>query len=216
MKSKDDGSEDKRPFFINESGVKVHIRPIEVDASELIESGLKDEYRAKGKPIDPPEIEITTAGGTKVKQPLTDQKLTVEGDEQETAKRQAEWLAYVEAKAEFDAEFGRLSMELLLDGIDEPIPPDEEWIPRFKYLHMPVPDDPIAREFWYKRRTFVKTPGDMAKLQSEVLLLSSSGTLDRKKVEAKVEAFFRQARLQGQDLDAEGAEGETPEESVEA
>jgi len=207
-------TERERPFFISESGVKIKVRPLEMDAAKLMEDGLAADYRAAGEPIDAPEVNVEVAGGSTVKRILTEKNLVVADDDEETARRQALWLAHQDAVTRMKVELGQLTIEYLLGGIDEELPEDESWIQRYERLHIHVPADKYDRLVFYKKHVLIVTPGDLARMQAEVMLVSSSGTLERKEVEAQVASFLRQARVRVQKLDVGGASTEAAQRPV--
>ncbi len=208
--------ERQRPFFVTESGITVHVKPIEMDAAKLMEDGLAEDYRASGKPIDAPEIEVDVAGGKKVKRPLTEKNLFVEGDETESARRIALWTAHTEAVEAMKFELGQLTIEYLLDGIDEQLPEDESWMRRFERLHIKVPADLYDRLIFYKRHVLIVTPGDYGNMQAEIAVASSSGTLDREEVEAEVATFLDKTRIRLKGMAAERTSQKVTQGQVEA
>ena len=209
-------TERERPFFISESGVTIHVKPLEMDAAKLMEDGLAEDYGAAGQPIDAPEIEVEVAGGSKVKRILTEKNLVVADNDEETSRRQALWLAHQDAVNRMKIELGQLTIEYLLDGIDEELPEDTSWIHRFERKHIKVPADPYDRLLFYKKHVLIITPGDLARMQAEVALVSSSGTLERKEVEAQVASFLSQARIRVQKLDAGRTKAKAAQGSVAA
>ena len=212
MKTKDVIIEN-RPSFRNESGVVVHVRPIALDDMNMIEDNLKADYRKRGKPIDPPEIEVEVAGGGKAKRPLTKTTL-VTPDEAETARRAELWAAHQAALDELSTEYGQIMLEYVLDGVDEPLPEDPSWQTKFKRWKYVIPEDPFELELFYKKHVLLKTPGDFIHAQQEVMLISSSGTLDRKRIEAQMDAFFRDIQARAAKMDITGTEGKAPEKSL--
>lgn len=209
-------SNDPRPHFYTESGLKIHVRAIELDGLNLIDEGARKYYRNLGEPVDPPTIEVKTAGGDKVKRPLTERNLTVENDPEETERRQALWDAHLAALNKVAVEIGRVSAEYLLDGIDEQLPEDDGWARKLEHWHFEIPDDPVLREIVYKQRVLIKTPVDFARMQAEIMMISSSGTMDREEIDAQIASFFRDIRLRPAKVDPQGVEGETTPGPVES
>jgi hypothetical protein len=185
-------TEDKiRPHIVTEDGRVVPIRSISVIDLKDAELGIEAEYRERGEPIDPPKYYVEVVGGDKVEHTLTDKNLEVAGNPEETDKRKTLWAAYEIATARMKADQGRTTSEIVMDGIDVELPLDNAWILRKKKRHIRVPEDPDELLTYYKMTEILKTPRDLIVAQQEIILLSSSGTVSRKLVEAASAAFFR-------------------------
>lgn len=179
---------------LSEDGTKVYIQAISLLELQKVEEGITAEYKAKGEPIDPPTYEVTTAGGGKIKLPMNETNLEVEGNPQESAKRQLDWQMHQDALARMKNEIGSISTEIIMEGVlcD---PPSEEWIAKKRKRHIIIPEDPDERLLYYKMTEILRTPGDIVKAQSEIMLLSSSGAVKREDIEAAGAMFLRQIRL---------------------
>lgn len=209
-------AEKERPHIFTEDGRKVFIKSISMLELEEAEQGLEKHFRAQNEPLDPPTYTVEVAGGGEVEYPLTADILEVEGNPKETARRKAEWAAYADAVFRFEAEKGRISQEIILEGIDIEVPEDGAWEARMKRRYIEVPeDDPVLKRQKYILTEILKTPDDWLTVQAEILLISSSGAIRREDVEA-ASATFRSQLFTPQEapdsVTGDGGEG-APEET---
>ncbi len=216
IKSSNNGhiDQDDRPYFWTEGHKKIHIRPVAMDDVRLMQDGIEEDYRKMGKPIDPPKIKLAIAGGSSVDRELTAGMIQVADDSEETARRQQLWNDHQAALKEMNDESNDLMMEFILDGIDESMPETDDWTKRFIRRHMQIPDSQEEREIFYKKHILIITPLDMLNLEKEVMIASSSGTLDRKKVDSQMDTFFRKITSKIQNMDITGVTEETTQEQV--
>lgn len=205
---------DGRPYFFTEGKRKIHVRPVALDDMQLLTQGIEADYRKAGKPIDKPMIDVETAGGGKIRRELTATTLVVDNDPAETARRTALWNDHILAVEQMNTESNQIVVEYMLDGIDEPMPEDDGWLKRFRRWHFQIPDEPEERELFYKKHVLIKTPLDTINLQFEVMMVSASGTLDRKKMEAEKATFFRKIATQIQNVDINGTAEKASQEQV--
>lgn len=180
-----------RPFFVAEDGRELPVRSISILDLQSAKTGLENEYRDRGEIMDPPTYDVTLPGGVTVKHAVTEKNLEVQGNEAETARRKKEWAVYQEVQNRLDAEYGTISRDIFLDGLDVELPEDDTWIKRREKRHIEIPTDPYDRLNYYKLTEILRTPGNLVKLQSEVILLSSSGGVKRSDIEAAGDSFLR-------------------------
>lgn len=180
----------QRQVLVTEDGLEYPIRSISMLDLQAAKTGLENEYRARGEPIDVPTYEVTLTGGVKVLHNLTEKNLVVAKDPAETKRRETAWAEYQAALGRMDAEYGAISRDIFLDGLDVELPSDESWIERRRRRHIEVPDDLYARLNYYKMNEILRTPGNLVRLQEEVILLSSSGGVSRSEIEAAGDSFL--------------------------
>lgn len=178
-------------IHITADGRKIPLKAISM--LDLIEAqqNIEADFRTRGEPIDPPTYEVPVAGGGKIRKPLTPDILIVEGNEEETRRRQEAWKAHQEALSRMNEEIGRVTQLIILDGVDVQLPADRSWIERRKRRYLNVPeDDPDALLVYYKQHEVLVTPEEFLKVQNKIIVMSSSGAIPESAVEA-AEAMFR-------------------------
>lgn len=196
-------------FVEMEDGRTYPIVSISITDLNLCEIGIKADYKARGEPIEPPEVQVEIAGGGTIPYQLTAQTLEIPGNEDETKRRKELWAKHAEAVERMEIEITQAKNIIILDGLSVELPVDDAWMRRRERrgLHIPqeVKGDPDALLEYYKKHEIIKTIGDFIRVQKEVMLISSSGALTREKLDAASDAYFREL----QDLTNGGAD--TPE-----
>lgn len=204
----------EKPYFYTEDGRKVNICSISLADLKMAEIGIREEYKARGEPIDPPTYETLTAGGDKIKHVLDETCLVKKDDPEETTRRTMAWFAYQDALSRMQAEIGSVTNDIILDGIDEPLPADDSWVEKKKKRHINVPSDPEGKLKAYKVGVVLRTPRDFLLAQQAIIFLSSSGSVSKEALEAAGESFLRS--IQGiaagpaEQVDTAGSQGAIP------
>lgn len=208
--------ETERPFIMTEDGRTVFVKSISMLEMEEAERGLEKFFRDQGEPLDVPTYTVEVVGGGEVPYPLKPEVLEVE-DPEETGRRKAAWEAHQDAVARFEAEKGRIMQEIILEGIDIEMPDDGVWEARMRRRYIEIPEDPVLKRQKYILTEVLKTPDDWLNAQNEILIVSSSGAIDREAVEAASATFRSQLFAiteKGSSTDGDGGSGEE-EEAVE-
>lgn len=200
-----------RKTFITEDGREIPIKAISLLELNMAEEGIKAEYIERGEPITPPTYSVETVGGDKETHPLTADNLVTD-DPTETERRTRLWAEHQDALNRMESEIGRIKTSIVMEGIDI-APENDDWLARKKRLHIKVPDDPDERLLFYKMTEAVKTPADLSSIQLEIIVLSSSGAIDRKAADAAKESF--RSKLQGIASGLAGQMAETRNDSGE-
>ncbi len=195
----------ERPFIYTEDGRMVYVKSISLLELTEAEQGLEKHFRAKGEPLDPPNYTVKVAGGGELDYPLTADILETD-DPEETERRKTAWAAHVDAVGRYNAENGRNTQKIILEGVDADVPADGIWEARMRRRYIEVPDDPILKRQKYLLTEVLKTPEDWMRAQNEILLISSSGAIQREAVEAASATFRSQLySFAGEDGEREGA-----------
>jgi len=215
-------TEEQLPHFWTQDGRKVRIKTVSIFEVQEAELNIRQDYADK---IIVPTYETVTAGGTKKAHDLTEKNLVVEGDEVETARRQADWLQYQNMVKEMEGEISKTSLSIIMDGIDE-TPEDDTWIPKRKARHLSVPPEDATQDeiilFWKTAVLLRNNIADILAAQNEILVLSTSGIATREEIEAAQATFpdtipgdgeIQTDSDQGIDTDT-GTEEDTPAESL--
>lgn len=184
----------ERPSCITEDGRKVYIQSISMLEYSKVEEGVKREYVERGEPIDPPMYEVTTVGGGKVKLPLDGKNLTVEDNEEETARRTLEWQSHINALNRMRAEVGAITQDIVLEGVLAIPPMDDAWIEKRRKRKIILPEDPEELLKYYKMTEILRTPSDYILAQGAIMVLSSSGAIKQEDVDAAGASFLRQVQ----------------------
>lgn len=185
----------KQHSFVTEDGREYPIRSISLMDFKEVENGIVAEWKERGEYPEIPTYQVEIAGGDKISYPLSETLLDTP-DPIESARRKAAWAVYSEAMDRLAAEQSKALLAIILDGLDVQLPADDTWIARRKKRHIHIPEnvlsDPDELLQYYKMSEILKTPGDIVGLQQEILILSSSGKVDRAAVEAAGDTFLRQ------------------------
>lgn len=183
-----DAPTQERPHFYTQDGRKVHIKTISVmDVSEA-EGNIRAEYAER---VKVPQYQTITAGGAVLYHDLNEKILVVEGDEEETKRRQMVWAEHINTVNEMEAEIAKTTLAIIMDGIDES-PPDD-WIAQRKARHLSVPGKDIPEDekilFWKTAVLLRNNVADILEGQTEILVLATSGAATREDIEAAGSIF---------------------------
>lgn len=183
-------------FVEMEDGRRFPIVSISLTDLNLCEIGIKADYKARGEPIDPPEVQVEIAGGGTIPYQLTAQTLEIPGNLEETERRKVAWAKHIDAVERMEFEITQAKNNIILDGLSVELPADDGWIRRRERRGIRIPQeiksDPDALLEYYKKHEIIKTVGDFVRVQKEIMLISSSGVLKRDKLDAASDAYFRE------------------------
>ncbi len=179
----------KANVFITLGGTLVPIKPISPTKLMKAEIGVEKSFKKRNEPIDVPIYKVETAGGGHESFELDADSILVPDDEKETAKRQADWDAHLDATERLKKEQYDITKRIVLNAIDLKLPKDESWIKDQEDLYIEVPEDP--RERWnHWLETEILHPTDVINLIAQILMLSATGILPDEEVEAAVNLFL--------------------------
>jgi hypothetical protein len=211
---------DKRNIYTTLDGLEIPIKSISPTKLMKAELGIEKSFRDKNEPIDTPTYDVETAGGGKETYDLDAESIQVPDNEEETAKRQADWDAHQDALLRLKKKQYDITSKIVLNAIDIPLPEDETWIKEQEDLYIEVPEDPYDRWFHWLE-TEVLHPTDVINLVAEILTLSATGIIPEEEVDAAVALFRSTVRTQseepeeqentsGEDAEEEGSLGSQP------
>jgi len=189
----------KDHVYITEAGDEMPVLPVSLVDLQLAEQGLRDEYKARGEPLDPPRYEIEVFGGGKE---WHDHDATTPRTDEE----KAAWAAHVDALARFESERGLIIQQMIFeDGIPVTIPADGEWEAKMARRHVALPADPEERRTQYIISRYLKTPADLKGAIARIMVLSAKGHDNQKEIEATMAGFLGDVPT-GRNGAGEGAE----------
>lgn len=180
---------DELPHFYTQDGRKIKIKMISILEVNEAEINIRNEFEELTKP---PTYQTVTAGGTVIDHEITEKSITVKGDEEETARRQAAWDEHLQHVAEMEAEISKVTLSIIMEGIDE-APEDDSWIARRKARHLSIPPEDANPDdvmlFWKTAVLLRNNVADIVEAQTEILVLSTSGLASREDIEAGGNSF---------------------------
>jgi len=176
-------------FYITEGGMKVYYKPMSFLKRSMIQEGLLKEYHERGEPLDVPKVEMEVFGGDMIEQELSQETLIVEGNEEETAKRQKLWQDHIDATNRYNKELKEAEDELLMSAIEVDLPEDESWIVEQKRLHIQIPDDLHQRRIHYIQTEVLTSMEDLVELTSLIFTKSAVRSINAEDLAIAKDSF---------------------------
>jgi len=171
--------------YTTSAGVRLTLKPVSRRVTELAMARVKRDYQARGEPVDPPPYVVKGMGGEELVLRLTEDLLTVTGDEAETQRRHALWAAHRDAMARMEADQREASVQALFAlGIEAHVPPVEEWLPELLYVDpdLKLPEDPRdLKVFWLVHCAM--TDLDYGSVMGAMTVLATGGDVKPEDVE---------------------------------
>lgn len=185
------GSKDSKPrnVYTTANGFEVPITPISLEELRKAEVGVEKHFRAEGEPLDPPTYDVEVAGGDLQTFPMDAESVLVEGDEEETSKRQALWDAHQDAVDRLKNEQNRVSQVIFMEGIDVELPEGDEWETRQKELYIEVPEDEDEKYWHYLTTIVFKSPNDFVFCIEKILRISAQGIVPEEELDGLISLF---------------------------
>lgn len=177
-------------FLYTDEGRKVRIGPISILDLETVSENVKARFREEGRPIEPPtySVKVGVDGKDAIEYPIDEDSLIVEGNEEESERRQTAWAEYQKALNEMQAEIGRITNEMFLDAVlDEP--ENDNWIKLRERRGLDVPEDEYERLLLWKRTVCLKSVADFERCQLAVMQLTSGGRFTEEELAAAASTF---------------------------
>lgn len=184
--------------FKTKSGLTLNIRSVPSAKIGLIQSKVRNELKARGLAVDPPEVTLKSADGREWTMPLQYDAATGKGnlvdssDEAETARRLALWRAHEDALAQVQTETWEQAMKVYLSlGLVFTMPTEDsdewsDWVEELEYLGQEVPGTRLEAKALYIT-TRVLEDDEIAKVLPQVMAASQGDMV----TEAEKEAYFR-------------------------
>ncbi len=170
--------------YVTSTGQELPIQPVSLDELRMGQAGIRQEFVARGEPLEPPVYEFEVFGGGKESHAHDETTLKTDADK-------AAWAAYQGALSRLAFEQARLIQEIVFeDGIAVQIPPDGAWEARCARRHVELPEDPEQRRWQYILTEYLKTPQDIKACIGQVMLISNEGSDNYHEVEAALAAFL--------------------------
>lgn len=188
----------KSAFFVNADNRTWPVKAISFSEIKFAEEAVVERARNAGKQVDVPTYKVPLGDkSTGAFEPieLTENNLVVEGDEEETLRRQIAWQEYQTTWQEIRLEQTNISREIMLDGIDVKAPDPEQqadhhWVKRMKKYGIPIPDDDDERDKLFKLTEVLKTPACWVAAQSAIIEEVSSGVVSKDQLAAAGKMFL--------------------------
>ena len=183
--------------FKTKSGITLHIRSVPSAKIGLIQSKVRNELKARGLAVDPPEVTLKSADGREWTMPLqydasTGKGNLVDSDEAETARRLALWRAHEDALVQVQTETWEQAMKVYLSlGLVFTMPTEDsdewsDWVEELEYLGQAVPSTRLEAKALYIT-TRVLEDDEIAKVLPQVMAASQGDMV----TEAEKESYFR-------------------------
>ena len=183
--------------FKTKSGITLNIRSVPSAKIGLIQSKVRNELKARGLAVDPPEVTLKSADGREWTMPLqydasTGKGNLVDSDEAETARRLALWRAHEDALAQVQTETWEQAMKVYLSlGLTFTMPTEDsdewsDWVEELEYLGQEVPGTRLEVKALYIT-TRVLEDDEIAKVLPQVMAASQGDMV----TEAEKESYFR-------------------------
>lgn len=177
--------------YITSTGKELPIQPVSLDELRMGQAGIRQEFIARGEPLDPPTYEYEVFGGAK--ESRAHDATTLRTDEDRAA-----WELHKGALSRLAFAQAKLVQEIIFeDGIDVQIPKDGVWEARMARRHVELPEDVEQRRWQYILTEYLKTPQDIKACLSQVMLISNEGSDNYHEVEAALSAFLSGAGRNG-------------------
>lgn len=171
------------------SGKEYEVEAVSDTLVNLAKEAVRNEFLAKGEPIDPPTYKVTTAGGGVSEEPHDETTLS-------TDEERAAWTAYIEANKRLEIAVNQRTMKVWLMGLKVELPEDKKWIETQEWLGITVPENPIDRRYHYVTTEILKSPDDLFTTLNAIMKESYRGMVKPEDLDAAIETF--RDKLQGQ------------------
>lgn len=184
------GSKSKpRNVYTTANGYDVPISPISLEELRKAEVGVAKHFKDEGEPLDPPTYDVEVAGGDTQTFPMDEESVLVEGDEEETAKRQALWDAHQDALQRMKSEQNRVSQVIFMEGIQVELPSDTSWEDRQRNLYIEIPEEPDEKYWHYLSTVVFKSPNDFVSCIEKILRISAQGIVPEEELDGLISLF---------------------------
>lgn len=192
--------------FTTIAGVQVPYTPLSMVAQEKSAISIRRRYKDRGEPIDTPTYKPTAVfGGEEVGMELVldETSIEVDGDEVETARRQALWDAHIDALKRMQTDIEEVRTKMIVHAIKLDLPEDKSWITRQRdEWFIDVPEDnpkkpgydaEALRRHWLETEVLVSLD-DYVKLTARIFVQSVTSGIDEETLEAAMTSFQNRVR----------------------